>query len=417
MTTETNSPIGRELYAILTERRSVSRRLEVAATDALWIWDLDDRSRRWMSPRFSEALGYPTAEVPAGFSWQDIAEEFDLEEFDGAVDAHIADPQAPIRHTVCMAHALGYDIPVEVFGIAVASQRGGRVDRLIGILIDQTKENRLETLLEQTNSVARIGAWSLDLVTDEVFWTQMVYDIHEIEDSAFVPSVEAGISFYREGYSRERIQEVLTESVRTGGTWDEVLEIVTAKGNPRWVRAVGHVETRGEKAIRLQGSFQDIHEAKLRELAVARSEALLSNYFDLAPHGMIIVEASGRLERVSASFVKMLGYSHGELVGMHFSELTYPEDREEDAALVEQLRLGAISSFRREKRYVRKDGELILGGRRRGRHPRRRRSRIEVLRPTRRHHRGQGRRGLPRARGLPRGQGPRDGAVRLHRQS
>lgn len=356
-----DSPIGRELYTILTARREVSYRLEVAATDALWIWDLDDRSRRWVSARFLEALGYPEADVTPNFSWQDFTEEGDMQALAGDIDAHLAYPDVPIRRTVCMTHAQGYETAVEVIGIAIARDGGDRLDRLVGILQDQTRESHLEYLLQQTNSVARIGAWSVDLITNEVFWTPIVYEIHEVEPGDFTPTVESGVDFYREGYSRDRIQAVLAETIAKGGTWDEVLEIVTAKGNVRWVRAVGHSERRDGQAIRLLGSFQDIHEEKLREIEVARSEALLSNYFDLAPHGMIIAAPDGRIERVSQSFVEMLGYREELLLGRRFSALTHPDDRAVDQALLDQLRAGKRDSFRREKRYLKADGNIMWG--------------------------------------------------------
>ena len=362
MTTETAiTPIGRELYAILTERRSVSYVLEAAATDGLWIADLDDRERRWVSPRFLVSLGYPVEALPANFSWEDIADAPDLARFMRAARTYVAGSGSPLRQTLAMRHALGYEVAVEVTAVPVPSEPGGRADRLVGILIDQTEENRLERLLEETNSAARIGAWSVDLITEEVFWTDIVYEIHEIDDPDFRPTVETGVEFYREGHSRNRIREVLARSISDGGTWDEVLEIVTAKGNVRWVRAVGRAELRDGEAIRLQGSFQDVHEARLRELAVERSEALLSNYFDLAPQGMIIVTADGRLERVSESFAEMLGYGRDEIIGRDFGDFTLPADRPEDDALMQELRAGSIASFRREKRYVRKDGEVVWG--------------------------------------------------------
>ena len=349
-----------ELRAALRDDPAVWGKLEGLAFDALWVWDLGDRSRRWTSPQFLERLGYAT-EGPAGVStWQEVCDPDDLRGFERAVDAAAArgGDGGGIRQSVCLHGANGRDTVAEVYGVYGAG-RDGRPGRIVGFLRSQDGESHLEQLLDETNAAARIGAWSVNLVTETVFWTRMVYEIHELDPATFTPTVSTGVQFYREGYSRDRIREVLDRCMEEREPWDEVLEIVTAKGNLRWVRAIGHAEFRNGKVVRLVGSFQDIHEQKLRALQVATSEALLSAHFDLAPHGMVIATDDGRLERVSRSFAEMLGYGEDELVGREYAALTHPGDRPEDEAYFAQLRAGEIDSFRREKRYLGKDGGTV----------------------------------------------------------
>ena len=58
---------------------------------------------------------------------------------------------------------------------------------------------------------------------------------------------------------------------------------------------------------------------------------------------------------------KMLGYAGDELRGLHFVELTHPEDAEENLRLYEELLRGGRDHYRLEKRYVKKGGELLWG--------------------------------------------------------
>ena len=335
-------------------------KLQALAFDALWVWDLDDRSRQWTSPRFLKALGYAAAGPAAVSTWQEICDEADLRDFEHTVDEALAQGRGGVRRSVGMRGANGQDATAELYGV-FARRDDGHPERLVGFLRHRDEESYLEQLLEETNIAARIGAWSVNLVTENVFWTRMVYEIHELDPAAFTPTVAAGVEFYREGYSRDRIRAVIDRALTAGEPWDEVLEIVTAKGKLRWVRAIGHAERRNGKVVRLIGSFQDIHEQKLRDLQVATSEALLSAHFDLAPHGMVIATDEGKLERVSRSFAGMLGYGEEELIGLDYAALTHPDDRAADEAYFDRLRVGEIDSFRREKRYLDKDGGVVWG--------------------------------------------------------
>ncbi len=129
----------------------------------------------------------------------------------------------------------------------------------------ESELRRTKTVLEQTSTMARVGGWELDCLTKEVYWTQITREIHEA-DQDFVPDLDSGINFYREGHDREVIQRVVTQAMETGEPWDEEVRIVTARGNERWVRSIGRAELDGQRCIRLYGTFQDItHQTEARE--------------------------------------------------------------------------------------------------------------------------------------------------------
>ncbi len=72
--------------------------------------------------------------------------------------------------------------------------------------------------------------------------------------------------------------------------------------------------------------------------------------------GVVITDLDGRFRQANAAFCRMLGYEWAEIDGLHFQDLTHPEDQAlglpERQALVE----GKLHSARIEKRYLHKDG-------------------------------------------------------------
>lgn len=135
----------------------------------------------------------------------------------------------------------------------------------------QDKLTLQQNLMESMSHQARIGAWEMNLIENSLYWSQMTKAIHEVEPD-FQPNLETGINFYKQGYSRGRISEVVERCVQDGTPWNEELQLVTASGREVWVVAKGEAVFLDGKCVRLFGSFQDINDRKLAEIE-ARTEA------------------------------------------------------------------------------------------------------------------------------------------------
>jgi diguanylate cyclase (GGDEF)-like protein/PAS domain S-box-containing protein len=81
--------------------------------------------------------------------------------------------------------------------------------------------------------------------------------------------------------------------------------------------------------------------------------------FERASVGIITVGPDGRAVEANPAIERMLGYGSGGLVGVSFTEFTYPDDLEISKCLFQELLDGERPSYQYEKRYVRTDGEVI----------------------------------------------------------
>ncbi len=80
--------------------------------------------------------------------------------------------------------------------------------------------------------------------------------------------------------------------------------------------------------------------------------------FDSAVLG-ISIGVDGRMLETNRALQDMLGYSAEELSQMHDAELTHPDDVDEDVGQRQRLLRGELDSYRLEKRYLRRDGEVL----------------------------------------------------------
>jgi PAS domain S-box-containing protein len=68
---------------------------------------------------------------------------------------------------------------------------------------------------------------------------------------------------------------------------------------------------------------------------------------------------TGRFRHVNSKMCEITGYSEEELLGMTFLEITHPDDRQENFEGFQQAVHGGAPEYEVEKRYVRKDGQVV----------------------------------------------------------
>ena len=125
------------------------------------------------------------------------------------------------------------------------------------------KEN--EKFLKETQEVAKIGSWELDIEQNTLSWSNMLKEIHEVPQD-FTPGLDAAIGFYKTEKDRTTIKNAVSNALETGKTFDLELEIITAKNNDKWIRATGKPHFKNGKCVRVFGATQDITSRKLAQI-------------------------------------------------------------------------------------------------------------------------------------------------------
>ncbi len=119
-------------------------------------------------------------------------------------------------------------------------------------------------------------------------------------------------------------------------------------------RRNGHLSVTGRLIV-----LNDTTGHKQAERALRESEERFRNIFAEAPIGMAVVGLDGRLLQVNKAFCEMLGYHQQELISRSLSAITHPDDVGKDGLLAAQALAGTITSYKVEKRYLRKNGETL----------------------------------------------------------
>ena len=102
-------------------------------------------------------------------------------------------------------------------------------------------------------------------------------------------------------------------------------------------------------------------EIKKAQAALRESEERYRAVFDNAGIGIDLVDRDGRFMQVNNALISMLGYTDREFHRLIFTDITHPDDREISKQWLEKVMRGEISTYRLEKRYIKKDGSTMWG--------------------------------------------------------
>ena len=105
---------------------------------------------------------------------------------------------------------------------------------------------------------------------------------------------------------------------------------------------------------------EDITERKRTEEALRDSEERFRTVFESAPLGIAIYGTDGRYLQVNRAGCEMLGRSVAELLATGPFEITHPDDIAEGRQLLGELVAGRCNGYAREKRFLRKDGGVVI---------------------------------------------------------
>jgi PAS domain S-box-containing protein len=91
------------------------------------------------------------------------------------------------------------------------------------------------------------------------------------------------------------------------------------------------------------------------------AESRFHTIFEAAGVAIAVLDEDGVLVECNPAMLAMFGYSLEELRGMTFREITHPDDVSADQQKFDDLIAGRCSRYSMEKRYLRRDGQVIWG--------------------------------------------------------
>ncbi|MDR3692139.1 MAG: PAS domain-containing protein [Fimbriimonas sp.] len=243
------------------------------------IWDIDTLSgTHYYSPRWKEIIGYKDHELPNQFeTWINRIHPDDIPAVTQYRAGFTENRDGLHEVEFRMRHKDGTWRWIVSRGKAVYDDEGNIV-RVAGSHKDITQQKHDEMALKESQArlleaqdIANLGAWELDLVTDDVWWSPKTYEIYGM-DSRFSPPTMEDLQKTIHPEDRDRVRASIRHTMETGDPYRVKRRIYRPNGEMRYVVTSARIlyDAEGVRS-RVVGVVQDVTEQQIAEDAIMRA--------------------------------------------------------------------------------------------------------------------------------------------------
>ncbi len=212
-----------------------------------------------------------------------------------------------------------------------------------------------EQRLGRAQEIAHLGSWELDLLTNQLIWSDEVYRIFGLQPQEFGATYEAFLEAIHPD-DRAAVDAAYSGSIREGRDKYEIEHRIVRRLTGE-VRAVHgkceHFRDENGQIVRSVGMVHDITERKHTEEALRRFELLSEHSRDII---LFMNLDHGHILEANTAAANAYGYSRDEMLTLTIGDLRAPLTRELTAEQMAQADAGGILF---ETVHQRRDGSTF----------------------------------------------------------
>ena len=223
---------------------------------------------------------------------------------------------------------------------------------------DNIKENQF--LLKEAQRIAHLGHWKLDLIENNLTWSDEIYRIFDVNPQEFKPSYELFLDKIHPE-DREMVNGAYQNSLKNKIPYEIEHRLLLKDGEIKYVIEKCNTEyDKSGKPVQSIGTVLDITSRKKTEYRLKESEEKFRGIVETASDWIWEVDNNGKFTYSSPKIFQMLGYTAEEIIGKTPFDLMSKREGER----VSKIFTGIIEQHKVinevENTNIHKNGNLVV---------------------------------------------------------
>jgi PAS domain S-box-containing protein len=356
-----NRTISKKVEEATDELAESRQRLDLALVSSgigTWDWNIVNDTI-FLDEALRRIIGTDTAE--SKLDWAGFTKRIyppDAPRFGSEINEALAGDQDYVSEyrflkpngKVCTLEARGH----------VIRDATGRPLRMIGTSMDITERKQAEEELKKLSQAVEQSPASV-VITDLKGTIEYVNSkFCEVTGYSFEEALGQNPRILKSDHTPQETYRELWKTIKAGREWRGEFQNKKKSGELYWEAAtISALKSADGSISHYLAVKEDVTERKQMEESIREKEARFRGYFEYSQVGMAVTSPTKGWLEANDQLQRMLGYTLDELYQMTWAEITHPDDVEEDAKQFERMLVGEIDNYTLDKRFIRKDGEIV----------------------------------------------------------
>jgi PAS domain S-box-containing protein len=212
-------------------------------------------------------------------------------------------------------------------------------------------------ILDQSNRIAKLGAWEYRVETDEIIWSDITKEILHLPLD-YTPTHAICLDLISEHQTKNKLIQLFNDAILYGQSFDVEVQILLNSKEKQWLRIIAQPERINDKTINISGAFQNIHEQVTSRIALNQSEAYFKQINETIEDVFWLYDIERKeILYINPACKKLFGHSQDEYYARHDLWKTYTVEEDIPKVMEAHRNLLEQNYFEIEYRYI-KNGQI-----------------------------------------------------------
>ncbi|NBG89434.1 diguanylate cyclase [Isachenkonia alkalipeptolytica] len=247
----------------------------------------------------------------------------------------------------------------------------GKLTALVGTIEDLTDTHLLEKDIQKTyrdlqevQRAFRMGVWSMDLITYQLSWSEVTFEIYGLDPEAGEPEFEEFLKMIHPE-DRPLVQQAIDHPPKEQ-PFNVEFRILPSTGEVRHIKHLVEILYQDETPVMIRGNIEDITGQREIEIKAKKTQQEFENLqnryqmlLDNSEEILEIIDDNGIVKYINSGVVRMMGFEDQEIIGKYIWSFVDGAEKEKLKNLVQMSRnnpkkilRGTVKSITKDQREI-----------------------------------------------------------------
>jgi len=224
-------------------------------------------------------------------------------------------------------------------------------------IIAEEQLEHTKKILDQSNRIAKLGAWEYRVESNEIIWSDITKEILHLPLD-YAPSHALCLDLIPDQQTKNKLIQLFNDAILYGQSFDVEVQILLNSKENQWLRIIAQPESMNDKTTFITGVFQNIHDQVTSRIALNQSEAYFKQINETIEDVFWLYDIERKeILYINPACKKLFGHDQDEYYARHDLWKTYTVEEDIPKVMEAHQKLLDQKYFEIEYRYV-KNGQI-----------------------------------------------------------